>query len=289
MDDSSPQRLRIAMRLACADFSFPLLPHEDSLRLIAMLGFEGVDIGVFGGRSHVRPDEVLKDVERGARELSSRVRGAGLEFADIFLIGGPDFQVLAPNHPDAGERRKAREQFQRTLELSARCESRHMSGLPGIHWEKETRDESLKRSAEELAWRVEEARRRQIIFSVEPHIGSIIPTPPEAMELVKMTPGLSLTLDYGHFTYRGIPDAEIEPLIAHASHFHARGGCTSRLQAPLKTNTIDFARVVREMRRTNYAGWIGVEYVWIDWEHCNEVDNVSETILLRDLLLKEGV
>ena len=275
------------MKLACADFTFPLLPHEDALRLIAMLGFKGVDIGIFGGRSHVRPDDILKDVERGARELSSRVRGSGLEFADIFLIGGADFQTLAPNHPDPVERRKAREQFQRTLELAARCESRHMSGLPGIHWENEVRDASLKRCAEELAWRVEEARRRSIKFSVEPHIGSIIPTPPEAMELVKMTPGLTLTLDYGHFTYRGIADSEIEPLIAHASHFHARGGCTSRLQAPLKTNTIDFARIVREMRRTNYAGWIGVEYVWIDWEHCNEVDNISETVMLRDLLLKE--
>ena len=27
---------------------------------------------------------------------------------------------------------------------------------------------------------------------------------------------------------------------------------------------------------------MGIEYVWIDWEHCNEVDNLSETILFRD-------
>jgi hypothetical protein len=27
---------------------------------------------------------------------------------------------------------------------------------------------------------------------------------------------------------------------------------------------------------------LGIEYVWIDWEHCNEVDNLSETILWRD-------
>ena len=25
-----------------------------------------------------------------------------------------------------------------------------------------------------------------------------------------------------------------------------------------------------------------IEYVWIDWEHCNECDNLSETILFRD-------
>ena len=38
------------------------------------------------------------------------------------------------------------------------------------------------------------------------------------------------------------------------------------------------------MDRGGYAGYVGVEYVWIDWERCNEVDNLSETILLRDLL-----
>jgi len=38
------------------------------------------------------------------------------------------------------------------------------------------------------------------------------------------------------------------------------------------------------MERANYAGYVGVEYVWIDWEHCDEVDNLSETIQLRDRL-----
>ena len=39
------------------------------------------------------------------------------------------------------------------------------------------------------------------------------------------------------------------------------------------------------MRDTDYAGYVGVEYVWIDWEGLNEVDNVAETIQMRDLLL----
>src|SRR5437870_8238122 len=35
------------LRLACADFTFPLLPHERALDLIAMLDFDGADIGLF--------------------------------------------------------------------------------------------------------------------------------------------------------------------------------------------------------------------------------------------------
>ena len=40
------------------------------------------------------------------------------------------------------------------------------------------------------------------------------------------------------------------------------------------------------MQKQEYSGYVGVEYVWIDWEHCNEVDNLSETILFRDFLRK---
>ena len=43
------------LRLACADFTFPILPHDQVLQLIAMLGIKGVDIGLFEDRSHLRP------------------------------------------------------------------------------------------------------------------------------------------------------------------------------------------------------------------------------------------
>ena len=68
---------------------------------------------------------------------------------------------------------------------------------------------------------------------------------------------------------------------------HARGGCKARLQAPLKENTISYSQVLKAMDREGYAGYVGVEYVWIDWEHCNESDNLSETILFRDFLREQ--
>src|SRR4051794_26852684 len=35
------------LKLACADFTFPLLSHDHALDLIAILNFQGVDIGLF--------------------------------------------------------------------------------------------------------------------------------------------------------------------------------------------------------------------------------------------------
>ena len=97
-------------------------------------------------------------------------------------------------------------------------------------------------------------------------------------------PGLTYTLDYAHFTRVGIPDAEVEPLIAHASHFHVRGARRCCLQGSFRENTIDFARVVKVMKSTGYRGYLGLEYVWIEWENCNRADTLSETILFRDYL-----
>jgi len=273
----------VNLRLACADFAFPLLPHTQVLKLIAMLGFEGVDIGIFEERSHIWPSHVSDNLPFFANKLASKVRGEGLEFADIFYQAS-SFNVTAANDPDPQERQKSRELFQKMLEFTLRCNAPHMTSLPGVEWDGVPHDTSLQRCSEELAWRVEQAKRVGVVYSVEAHVGSIVPSPAEARQLVEMTPGLTLTLDYTHFIKVGMSDADCEPLIPFASHFHARGGRLDRIQAAMKENVIDYERVIHAMQRANYPGYVGVEYTWQPWEHCDEVDNVSETIILRDKL-----
>jgi sugar phosphate isomerase/epimerase len=131
---------------------------------------------------------------------------------------------------------------------------------------------------------VEAAANVGVTLSVEPHLGSIVPTPQAASRLIDLTPGLTLTLDYGHFTFQGIPDTDIEPLMARTSHFHARGACPGKLQSTMGENTIDFDGVVRAMQKVKYPGFVVLEYVWTEWMDLNRVDNLSETVILRDLL-----
>jgi sugar phosphate isomerase/epimerase len=274
----------MALKLACADFSFPLLPHHRALQLIAGLGFEGVDVGLFGGGAQLSPEVVLSNVLQSAKEISQRIADAGLIMADIFMIPG-SFDVLAANHPEAAERSKSRDLFQRCLEFVRLCDGKHMTALPGIPWKNESLESSVSRSSEELAWRVEQAQAAGVIFAVEPHLESIVETPEATLALIGRTPGLTVTLDYTHFTYQGIPDNRIEVLIRHASHFHARGASAQRLQMPIKQNIIDYPRIVHAMARDGYRGYVGVEYCYDEWKQCNEVDVLSETILMRDLLL----
>ena len=43
-------------------------------------------------------------------------------------------------------------------------------------------------------------------------------------------------------------------------------------------------QVAQVLSAFGYDGMLAPEYVWIDWERCNECDNISETILMRDRL-----
>ncbi len=271
-------------RFACADFTFPLLPHDDVLALIAMLGFTGVDIGLFEERSHLWPSREFANAEASARQLKAKLDARGLQAADIFLQLAEDFTPYAINQPDETRRRHARECFMHTLDYAAACGCRHVTTLPGVTFPDEAPASSWSRAVDELAWRVEQAQANGLILGVEAHVGSIVSDPLTAARLVEAVPGLTLTLDYTHFTRLGMADSEIEPLVKYASHFHVRGAREGRLQESFARNSIDYARVYAAMQETDYTGWIGIEYVWIDWEHCNECDNLSETILFRDFL-----
>ena len=269
-------------KLACADFTFPLLPHDKVLQLIAMLEFEGVDIGLFENRSHLWPSREFAQLRSAAQRLKSQLDAHGLAAADIFLQMDPDFAPYAINHPEAARRQKARDWFIRTLEYAGQVGARHVTTLPGVEFDGAAPADAWQRAVDELHWRVEQAQRFNIVFGVEPHVGSIVPDPRRAAQLVDQVPGLTLTLDYTHFRRLGMADVEVEPLVALASHFHVRGARPGRLQTMFKDNTIDYARVVNVMRATGYIGWLGIEYIWLDWEGCNECDNISETILFRD-------
>jgi len=272
------------MNLACADFAFPLLPHDHVLTLISMMEFDGVDIGLFEDRSHLRPKAQFADAKGNARALKEKLDARGLAVADVFLQTALDFTVTAVNHPDAGVRAFARDMFVKTLDYAETLGAHHVTVLPGVAFPNETRADSLGRCAQELLWRIDLARERGIVLAVEAHLGSIASTPEEALEMLAATPGLTLSLDYTHFTKLGMEDARISKLLPHASHFHARGAAPGKLQTILKENTIDYPAIVRAFVRLGYAGYFGIEYTWNEWENCNRTDNVSETILLRDLV-----
>lgn len=274
------------LKFSCADFAFPLLEHTNVLKLISMMGFDGVDIGLFEQRSHIRPSTEFINTAKNAEALREKIDDAGLIAADIFMQTALDFFLLAPNHPDEKIRTMNRNWFLNTLEYAAIVGSGHISVLPGVVFEDEGDEASLNRCWEELAWRTQKAKEYGMVLGIEAHIGSIVNTPQKALDLVKSVNDLTLTLDYTHFTKIGISDDQIDILLPYASHFHARGAAPDILQCTVAENTIDYAAIINKLKALDYKGYIGIEYTWNDWENCNRNDNVAESILLKELISK---
>jgi len=271
------------VKLSCADFTFPLLPHEDVLALIRLLGLDGVDLGIFSQRSHWTPEMILPDVPAAANRMRSSLDRHGLSITDVFLQTGAEPPVRAANDPDATIREANREMFRGILDFAVRLGAKHLTGLPGV-WHQgveQTKDWSL--AVEEARWRKDKATLAGIEYAVEPHVGSLTPDPESALRFVRES-GVTVTLDYGHFVYQGMAPKAADVLLPHTSHFHARGGAKGQLQSTMKDNVIDFPAIRDALQARNYPGWMCLEYVWVDWEGCNRTDNVSETVILRDLL-----
>jgi sugar phosphate isomerase/epimerase len=269
------------LRLSCADFTFPLLAHEDVFRLIRLLGVEAVDVGLFSERSHLQPDQILHNAGPAGKKLKRQLQEHGLLPADVFVQLGREPSHRAVNDPDIRVRRENRDRFGAAVEFAHAAGCHHLTGLPGVPLEGQNSADGLALAVEETVWRLGVAREAGIIYGVEAHLGSNCPTPEKALSFIDRVPGLTLTLDYGHFVYHGQPAEVGDCLLPQASHFHARSGAKGHLQVRFPLNQIDFRPMVRHCLTSLKLPWICLEYVWIDWEGCNEVDTLSETILLK--------
>src|SRR5579862_7789521 len=146
------------MKVSACDFTFPKLPWEQAVRLGCAIGAEAIDVSLFKDRSHLDPGIVLASPAEWAAKVVAELGAHGVGVSDVFGQAGFEAEENALNHPDESVRRRASEFFHRILDFTVACGSRHLTLLPGIHFPQELHEDSLTRSAEELAWRVARAR-----------------------------------------------------------------------------------------------------------------------------------
>lgn len=271
-------------QISCADFTFPVLERLPALQLIRLLAIDSVDIGLFARSTHFSPFDLDASPPSYTAQVVKDLNATGLHASDVFLQIGVDPSECAANDPDPAIRARNRDLFKRALEFTAEVECKHLTGLPGVLHAGVAQSDDLALAAEVTAWRVVEAASAGIRYAIEPHVGSVCPGVASTRAFLNTVPGLTLTLDYGHFIMAGEESDAVHPLLPFASHLHVRGGAQDLLQTTMEENTIDFAGMIQGLEQISYDGFLALEYVWISWKGCNRTDNVSETILLRQML-----
>jgi sugar phosphate isomerase/epimerase len=269
------------IKFSCSDYTFPLLAPAQRFALLQTLGFKFVDIGLFERSEGLRPAELIAEPPAFIKQLKDDLKSAELQVADVFLQIGLDPSESAANDPIAPVRAKNRKIFLAALDLCSALGCTHMTGLPGV-WHDGVDDATdLALAVDEAGWRQHVGSNAGVKCAVEAHLGSICTDVAGTRALIDSVPGLTLTLDYGHFVSAGIKSEEVHSLLPFASHIHLRGGAPQRLQTPMSENEVDFSGMARRLHNQKYTGFLALEYVWTDWQQCNRTDNVAETLLLR--------
>jgi sugar phosphate isomerase/epimerase len=268
-------------KFSCADFTFPVLERTAALKLVKLLGFDHVDIGLFARSTHFSPVDLQAAPQSYTAQVLQDLDDAELRASDVFVQIGVDPSERAANDPSSDIRIKNREVFSRALEFCVAVRCNHLTGLPGVFHSTNPREKDLETAAEETAWRIKECAREGVQYAIEPHVGSICGEVESARAFLRRVEGLTLTLDYGHFVMAGESSALVHDLLTFASHVHVRGGAPDRLQTSVDENAIDFTGMLAGLKQLGFDGFLSLEYVWVDWNGCNRTDNVSETVLLR--------
>ena len=271
-------------RFSCADFTFPVLERSAALKLVKLLGFDHVDIGLFARSTHFSPIDLEAAPKSYTAQVLQDLDGAELRASDVFVQIGVDPSERAANDPSSDVRINNREVFSRALEFCVAVGCDHLTGLPGVFHPMSPRQRDIEIAVEETAQRMRECASAGVQYAIEPHVGSICGEVESARAFLRRVHGLTLTLDYGHFIMAGENSALVHGLLPFASHIHVRGGAPDRLQTSVEENTIDFAGMLTGLKQLRFDGFLALEYVWVDWNGCNRTDNISETVLLRRAL-----
>jgi sugar phosphate isomerase/epimerase len=201
------------IRLSCADFSFSRLNFAQCCQLIAWLGIEYVDIGIYAepGIAHFTVKDVLGDTRMVADLVLAGTQAAGIRVGQIFVNPHhPKFANLAVNHPDLTVRSESAKIFRHAIDLALQVGASSIGGLPGVTFNQLGPVRSFELAVQELTHRAEMAGERGVRFVVEPHIGSLLENPAIVHEFCTVAPAVRLLLDYSHFIFQGYPQDVVD-------------------------------------------------------------------------------
>jgi sugar phosphate isomerase/epimerase len=269
------------VRFTCTSWSWPLLPFEDVIRVMRVLGFSAIDVGAFAGFVHFEPAEIARDPRQAAAQLTNLGARHDVVFTDLFVTFGGSLSVNAVNAPEQHVRDVNAETFRGIVEFCAEAGIPGITLCPGVQHPGSSRAACLDLATQELGRLTSLGLDAGLRVSFEPHVESITESPDEALRVVRGVAGLTLTLDYSHFIAQGYAAEAVHPLLPHAGHMHLRQARPGTLQARGDDGAIDFDVVLGQLEERGYTRWVAFEYEWNEWRGNNRVDVLSETVALK--------
>ncbi len=252
---------------------------EEAAAIARALGFEAMDLDGVMDSTLSRTKIIGGDVAE-----VQKVQKLGLTYPNIHWTFEAASLYPAINDPDPAVRKDNKEQIKRLVHFCREADISSILVLPGMLLAGESLQDSRKRSAEALNEFVAIGQEADVLLMFEPHVKSSFESPQSALWLVEQVPGLGIVLDYSHFVCQGYTQPEIDLLLPHTAHIHLRQAKCGFLQTKFNDGTINFGLVLDGLRKFNYAGYLCIEYVHQDFIGADNVDIITETVIMRDFV-----
>ncbi|MBX7168885.1 MAG: sugar phosphate isomerase/epimerase [Pirellulales bacterium] len=261
------------MQLAFSSNAFLRYPIDETLRTIAELGYQGVEI--LADVPHAWPAGLLPCQVDNIRALLDE-HGLKISNINAFMmnaVADPRQPYWHPSwiEPDPHYRAIRREHTKRALRLARELGAPHITTepggpiAPGQSW-----DAAASVFYDELMPCLELAEELQVGFLIEPEPDLMIERFEEYLRFVERidSPQLGLNFDIGHaFCVGEAPEEWVARMQPHTRHYHFEDIAATRVHRHLIPGhgAIDFTATLRAIAASGYRGWLTVElYPYLD-------------------------
>jgi sugar phosphate isomerase/epimerase len=226
--------------VACSTQCFAKYPLERALRIIGELEFSKLDVAIHEQGPHLRPSEVVQDVNLAAQKI--RI-GPSLTPAAFSV------EIHAPTT----------EEYHR--QLRAICRLARLSTVSVITMAASSAGTGLDAEVQRLSGLIALAVREGIVLTVATRTGTLTEDPNVAVQLCQRVPGLGLTLDPSHYIagpHQGQPFDQVYPFVRHV-HLRDTGRSAGQFQVRVGQGEVEYGRIVAQLSRFNYNRLLTVD------------------------------
>ena len=269
------------MKMSLAIQSLRSCTMEEAAGIARALGFDALDLdGVMD--TTLQREKIFK-LDRSEVQ---RVKDLGLKTPNIHWTFAPGSLLPAINDPDPRVRQDNKEQIKRLADFCQAAGIASILVLPGVILPGQSLAEGHQLSVEALHDYVEIAQAAGLVMGFEAHVGSSFESPESAAWLAAQAPGAGIVLDYAHFVCQGYTQDQVDRLAGQTCHVHLRQAKPGLMQTKLEDGVINFPRLFDTLREAGYDGYLCVEYVHQAYIGADNVDIVTESIKMRNLIRK---
>jgi len=261
------------MKLAFSSNAYMHFSIEDTIRKIAELGYQGIEI--LADVPHAWPSFLLEERKQSIRDQLDR-HGLVISNVNAFMmnaVADPRQPYWHPGwtDPDPHYRAIRREHTKRALQLAKQIGAPHITTEPGgLLTAEQTWDSAAQIFYDEIMPCVELAEQLEIMLLIEPEPELMIEKFDQYLTFAEriQSPWIGLNFDIGHAYCVGEdPQDWVERMAGHTKHYHFEDIAATRVHQHLipGRGAIDFRATLSAIQRTGYDNWITVElYPYID-------------------------